>query len=271
MEKSTRLSVAGRFRTLGLGRDGMVLVLTWAAAGVDAISYLGLGHVFTANMTGNTVLLGLAIGQGQGFAALRSMVALAGFAIGVAIGAVLLEMSPQRGEWPSSVTSTVLVEGIILGAFTITWHFGAHNGTLLYTLITLSALAMGLQSAAIRHLKVPGIATTYITGTLTSMVAEFVTWFYRCHLSPLAFDPTGQSAALDIPAARAYRGARLQGIVLLVYVLAAVVSAILQIRSSPLVSLSPFLAVALVVLNASVRQRQQMLGVSARSSQYMSR
>ena len=46
--------------TFPQGRDTMVLVLTWAASGVDAISYLGLGHVFTANMTGNAVLLGLA-------------------------------------------------------------------------------------------------------------------------------------------------------------------------------------------------------------------
>jgi uncharacterized membrane protein YoaK (UPF0700 family) len=257
MGKDTRLSLASQIRKSGLGRDAMVLILTWAAAGVDAISYLGLGRVFTANMTGNAVLLGLAIGEGQGLAALRSMVALAAFAIGVAIGALLLEMTPQRGEWPSSVTKAVLVEGIILGVFTITWHFGVHSGVALYTLIALSAVAMGLQSAAIRHLKVPGIATTYITGTLTSMVAEFVTWLYRWQVSPLAVDPTGQSAALEVPKARAYRGARLQGVVLLVYVLAAVVSAILQRRNSPLVSFSPFLAVVLVVLNASVRHRRE--------------
>ena len=75
----------------------MVLVLTWAASGVDAISYLGLGHVFTANMTGNTVLLGLAIGQGQGLAALRSIIALVGFALGAALSAVMLEISPSHG------------------------------------------------------------------------------------------------------------------------------------------------------------------------------
>src|SRR3989449_11780262 len=69
-----------------LGRDGMLLVLTWAAGSVDAISYLGLGHVFTAMMTGNTVLLGLAIGQGQVLAALRSVIALAGFCLGAAVG-----------------------------------------------------------------------------------------------------------------------------------------------------------------------------------------
>lgn len=257
MRKVSELSFNQRIRTIGLNRDGMVLVLTWAAAGVDAISYLGLGHVFTANMTGNTVLLGLAIGQGQGLAALRSMVALAAFAIGVAIGAVLLELKSERGEWPWSVTNAVLVEAIILGVFTITWHLGGHGGVALYSLIALSAVAMGLQSAAIRHLKVPGIATTYITGTLTSMVAEFVAWLYRWQVSLLAVDPTGQSAALDVPTARTYHGAHLQGIVLLVYVFAAIVSAILQRRNSPLVSFSPFLAVVLVVVNAYVRHRRE--------------
>ena len=235
------------------GRDAMVLVLTWAAAGVDAISYLGLGHVFTANMTGNTVLLGLAIGQGQGLAALRSIIALAGFAIGVALTAVVLELRPSRGEWPIGVTRAVAAEAVILGVFTITWHLGEHRGALLYALILFSAVAMGIQSAAIRHLKVPGIATTYITGTLTSMVAEFVSWLARIRRSPLAVDPTGQSVTLELAAGRHYHGARLQAVVLLVYVLAAIVSAMLQSGHSRLVSVSPLLAVALVTANAWLR------------------
>jgi uncharacterized membrane protein YoaK (UPF0700 family) len=239
------------------GRNTMVLVLTWAAAGVDAISYLGLGHVFTANMTGNAVLLGLSIGQGQGLAALRSIVALAGFGIGVALSAVMLEMRPGRGEWPMGVTRAVAVEVITLGAFTITWHLGAHRGGALYALIALSAVAMGIQSAAIRHLKIPGIATTYITGTLTSMVAEFVSWLYRVRRSPLAVDPTGQSATLEAPTARRYHGARLQAVVLLVYVLAAIVSAVLQAGHSRLVTLSPLLAVAVVAVNAYARHRRE--------------
>lgn len=236
------------------GRNAMVLVLTWAAAGVDAISYLGLGHVFTANMTGNAVLLGLSIGQGQGLAALRSIIALASFAMGVALSAVMLETRQGRGEWPIEVTRAVAAEGIILGLFTLTWHLGAHRGGLLYALIALSAVAMGIQSAAIRHLQVPGIATTYITGTLTSMVAEFVSWLARVQRSPLAVDPTGQSATLEAPHVRSYHGARLQAVVLVVYVLAAIVSALLQAGHSRLVTLSPLLAVALVVVNAYARR-----------------
>lgn len=60
----------------------MLLILTWAAGCVDAISYLGLDRVFTAMMTGNTVLLGLALGQGEIQAALPSILALTGIAAG---------------------------------------------------------------------------------------------------------------------------------------------------------------------------------------------
>jgi len=249
----------GRISVLGLpqGRNTMVLVLTWAASAVDAISYLGLGHVFTANMTGNAVLLGVAIGQGQGLAALRSIIALAGFVVGAALGAIIVEKGPQHTDWPVAVTRAVLVEGVILGLFTLAWHLGVRGGATLYGLITLSALAMGIQSAAIRHLKVPGIATTYITGTLTSLVAEFATWLYRLRISPLAMDPTGQSATLEVPETRRYPGARLQALVLLIYVLAALLSAFLHARHSRLVTLSPLLAVALVVLNACARHRHE--------------
>ena len=52
-----------------LGRESMLLLLSLAAASLDAISYLGLGRVFTAMMTGNTVLLGLALAQGEVLAA----------------------------------------------------------------------------------------------------------------------------------------------------------------------------------------------------------
>ena len=258
MGKAMDLSLGhGGALTFPQGRNSMVLVLTWAASGVDAISYLALGHVFTANMTGNAVLLGLAIGQGQGLAALRSIITLAGFVLGAALGAIIVEKGPHHTDWPSAVTRAVWVEGIILAVFTVAWHLGPPNGVILYALITLSALAMGIQSAAIRHLKVPGIATTYITGTLTSMVAEFTTWLYRLRISPLAADPTGQSAALDVPGARRYHGARLQALVLIVYILAALVSAFLQARHSRLVTLSPLFAVGLVVLNASLCHRRE--------------
>ncbi len=234
----------------------MVLLLTWAAGSVDAISYLGLGHVFTANMTGNTVLLGLAVGQGQGFAALRSVVALGGFALGAAIGAIVVERGPKGGEWPPAVTRAIVVEGIILALFTITWHFSgiARSGGGVYALIALSALAMGVQSAAIRHLNIPGVATTYITGTLTSSLAGLVGWLGAADLLSSATKSPRNTGARASPAARP-KHSSLQAAVLLIYGLAAVASGVIQVRWSLFVTLSPLIAVALVVANASVRHR----------------
>src|SRR5262249_46555433 len=66
-------------------RDLMLLALTWAAGYIDAIGYLALGGVFTANMTGNTVLLGLHVSQEQGAAALRALTALGGGGAGAPV------------------------------------------------------------------------------------------------------------------------------------------------------------------------------------------
>ena len=68
----------------------MLVMLSLAAGCVDAVGFLGLGQIFVANMTGNTVLLGLALGQAEGQAALRAVVALAGFVAGVGAGAAIL-------------------------------------------------------------------------------------------------------------------------------------------------------------------------------------
>ncbi len=239
------------------GRDGRVLLLTWVAGSVDAISYLGLGRVFTANMTGNTVLFGLALGQGQGLAALRSLLALGGFGLGVALGATLVERSQKRGEWSPAITRAVLLEGIVLGLFAATWHLSgvARTGDAVYALIGLSAVAMGIQSAAIRHLNVPGIATTYITGTLTSFVVGLVGWLRPADVA--ARKSAEQAAAQASPAARWERSLGLQVAVFFLYGLAAVASGILQARWPALVTLSPLVAVAFVLLNASWRRGQR--------------
>ena len=92
----------------------MLLVLTGAAGIVDAISYLELGRVFTAMMTGNTVLLALAIGQGEIMAALRSTLALAAFSAGALVGAVLQARSSPLLAWvPFVCVAAVVVNGLV--------------------------------------------------------------------------------------------------------------------------------------------------------------
>src|SRR5260370_36531907 len=70
------------------GTRRIVLLFTFAAGSVDAIAYLS-AHVFTANMTGNAVLMGIYLGQGRGAAAANSLVAMIVFIAGIVLGAML--------------------------------------------------------------------------------------------------------------------------------------------------------------------------------------
>ena len=107
------------FRSSAAARDAVALLLAFTAGCVDAISYLGLGHVFTANMTGNTVLLGLSLAQAQWPAALRSLAALAGYLAGVAGGALLIRHTTRPALWPSMVTIICACELLLLAAVTV--------------------------------------------------------------------------------------------------------------------------------------------------------
>lgn len=158
-------------------KNGLLLALAFAAGYIDALSYLGLGHVFTANMTGNTVLLGIAIAQFDGGAIARSGLALAGFLAGVAVGAWIVERDYSETRWPRAVTLALALESLILLAFAAGWLLARDalaTATTTAVLIVLSALAMGVQSAAVIRLEITGIATTYLTGTLTNLVARLM-------------------------------------------------------------------------------------------------
>jgi len=222
-------------------RDVTLLALTWAAGNIDAISFLDLGHVFTANMTGNTVLLGLHLAQEQGAAALRSFMAFFGFGIGLAIGALIVERSTERDHWPLAVTRSFALEAVILGAFAIGSYLTgtsreAWEGQLL---IALSAGAMGIQSAAVRRLDVPGIATTYVTGTFTSAVTGLV-----ARSGPEA--PRDASTETSLGSSVWWRRVRLQLLTLVLYGFGALVAGLVHTRWPSLAAILPWVVVALV-------------------------
>ena len=155
----------------------IVMLLVWVAGSVDAISYLGLGHVFTANMTGNTVLLGLSLGEGNVAAAMRSVFALAGFCAGVVVAAIIAERKCAMTGWTAALVTALCVELVMLAGFAIAWQFtdpGQDPGTVLHLLILLSAAAMGIQATTVQHLKLQGIPTIVITTTLTTFIVGIV-------------------------------------------------------------------------------------------------
>src|SRR5438477_6834581 len=81
-------------------------VLTVTTGLVDAVSVLGLGRVFTANMTGNVVFLGFAAARVPGFSLVRSLAALAAFLAGAVIGGRLaIRLEGSRGRWLATVAA----------------------------------------------------------------------------------------------------------------------------------------------------------------------
>ena len=153
-------------------RDLLLIALTFAAGSVDAVALLRL-DVFTAVMTGNIVLLGLAVGQGAFGNALRSIVALGAYSVGVIVGARIVGAVAIETHWSPKVTRALAIEWVLQAAFLIGWLLtGARpDGVAAATLIAFSGVAMGIQAATARALA-PGMSTTYVTGTLTGLLSE---------------------------------------------------------------------------------------------------
>jgi uncharacterized membrane protein YoaK (UPF0700 family) len=145
-----------------------LLLLTFVTGLVDAASVLGLGRVFTANMTGNVVFLGLALGGAQGLSISASLVALVGFLLGAAVGGRLARSDALRALGVVLALEIVFLLTAAGVAAVADKHATVPRGVLLLLL----AVPMGLQNAAIRRLAVPDLTTTVLTSTLTAIAAD---------------------------------------------------------------------------------------------------
>ena len=149
-----------------------LLALTFSTGLIDAVSYLGLGRVFTANMTGNVVLLGFGIAGSGGLPVLAPIISLVAFLMGAVVGGILakrlLERHPEHlGAALGAEVSLIAVATIIAAVVTV--RRGAFSGDLL---IALLAFAMGVRNATVRKIGVADLTTTVLTGTLTALAAD---------------------------------------------------------------------------------------------------
>ncbi|MFN7997417.1 MAG: YoaK family protein [Bryobacteraceae bacterium] len=158
-----------------MNRTAAFLLLTWTAGAVDGLSYLST-HVFTANMTGNTVLLALHAIQGQRQEACRSVAALAAFVAGCLIAAALFPGGAAVTHSARNLARAARLELPLLATFAALFTAGRSSGTHAMGLATIAigGIALGLQSVAVRRLRVRGVATTFITGTITSLCAGLI-------------------------------------------------------------------------------------------------
>ena len=151
-----------------------LLMLTVVTGVIDAVSFLGLGRTFTANMTGNVVLLGFAVAGAPRLSVARGGTALLAFLVGAAAGGTLgARMAGGRRRW---LVTAALVEGaLLLAAAIIAVNVDADATDLPssgYAVIVLTALSMGLQTATVRRLAVADVTTTVVTMTLAGVAAD---------------------------------------------------------------------------------------------------
>ena len=152
-----------------------LLGMTAVTGLVDAISFLSLGRVFTANMTGNIVLLAFATARVSGLSIARSLTALLAFLVGAILGGRVMARANADSQIRFAVQA-FLLEVVFL--FAASFCSIGYRGDLLehsfqpFALIALTAVAMGTRNAAVRKLAIPDLTTTVLTLTITGIGAD---------------------------------------------------------------------------------------------------
>jgi uncharacterized membrane protein YoaK (UPF0700 family) len=139
---------------------------------VDSFSYLLLGHVFVANMTGNVVFLAFALVGAPGFSITASIAALASFGVGASFGGrVGVTLARHRARLFSTCTT---IQTAFVAASVVLAALSADSVTegFRYGLIAVLGIAMGIQNAAARTMAVPDLTTTVLTMTITGITAD---------------------------------------------------------------------------------------------------
>ena len=171
--------LAGIRETIAPGRNGrhgplppVLISMTLVTGLVDAFSYLVLGHVFVANMTGNVVFLGFALAGAPGFSVTASLAAVAAFALGALLGGKLgSRHSDHRGRLHSSaaaIQALFLAVSVILAIMSSSPLAAGYR----YGLIAVLGISMGIQNAAARKIAIPDLTTTVLTLTITGIAAD---------------------------------------------------------------------------------------------------
>jgi uncharacterized membrane protein YoaK (UPF0700 family) len=151
---------------------GLMLALTFSTGIADAVGYLGLDKVFTGNMTGNVVILGMALAGADDLPVVGPMIALFTFMVGAAIGGRVLR--PVKAGWTTHSTALFGAVGAVMAVLAVVLF--AFDGTppAPFDLVVTGFLAavMGLQAAVARHIAVKDVTTVVVTSTITGFAAD---------------------------------------------------------------------------------------------------
>jgi uncharacterized membrane protein YoaK (UPF0700 family) len=159
-------------------RDRLLNALTISSGAVDAISFLALGKVFSAFMTGNIAFLGLRVAGAPAPGAVSILVSMASFAVGVYLSTRIVNPAGTPSMWSQQVTVALGLSLVAHAVFLVVWFATNGQPPIHVSQILLGSwgLAMGMQSAAVRRLHVEGVFTTAATATVIYLVGDIVNW-----------------------------------------------------------------------------------------------
>lgn len=182
-------------RAPDLGKPGKIAValfLTIVGGFVDAVGYIALFEVFTSNMSGNSVHVGIYLGQHNWIQLLRPLCAIVSYVVGMASTRIAIEVAGRAGL-RRIASVTLAVEALLLAIFahaTPAMHLGQIvdlQSPAYFGLVAMLAFAMGVQTATLTHIGPLTVYTTFVTGTLTKLTESFTRvlfWAYD-HLRKL--------------------------------------------------------------------------------------
>jgi uncharacterized membrane protein YoaK (UPF0700 family) len=210
---------------------GVAFPLAVVGGYVDAVGFLTLAGLFVAHMSGNTIRLGVFIGDGDWSLAAQRLVPIIVFTLGVAGGIAVVEALRRRSA-PAPAARVLGVEAGLLLAFMLVGRAvldgrNAVGGSWdYYLLAVLAVLAMGWQNAALRRVAGVPVHTTFVTGILTHLAEESVNGWYAWR----DLRRSGTARRRDDAVDTALRRARLHGGVWITYLGGGVLGAFLTLR-----------------------------------------
>lgn len=148
-------------------------VLTLGTGALDAATYLGLEHVFGANMTGNLVLLGISAGTWSTAHFFGPLCALVGFVAGAALGGA---MDIRAFSRPRFITAAFALSFLLLGAATAVVVLTPLTTTVIWAVTLLVGVAMGMQSVLARAVGVKDVTTVVVTSTISVLFSDHRAW-----------------------------------------------------------------------------------------------
>ena len=152
---------------------GLMLALTFSTGVIDAVGYLGLDRVFTGNMTGNVVILGMALTGADGLPIVGPIIALVLFMVGAATSGFTLR--GQSAGWSNRTTGLFATVGVILlGAALPMLTVPDPVEPLKLAVTGALGLAMGMQAGAARQIGVKDVTTVVVTSTIVGLAFDSV-------------------------------------------------------------------------------------------------